>query len=100
MSDWNGEDPIKAGMRLSYRRGKLFIRKAIVLYISDFFIIVSDEDKTEEVGFPRSDRDEFSVVETDRDIAIKQMAEITGKQAPQFLKYYGKIYDGGFRKIE
>lgn len=98
MADWNGQDPIKAGMRLSIRLNGKLTRKVTVLYISDNFFVGSDEDTGEEIGVPRS-RVEFEVLITDRELAIDDMADITGKDAANFRKYYGMIFDAGYRKV-
>ena len=97
MADWNGTEPVKAGMRLSIRVGNKLTRKVTVLYISDNFFVGQAEDTGEEIGLPRS-RVNLEVLITDRDLAIDDMAEITGKDAANFRKYYGMIYDAGYRK--
>lgn len=98
MADWNGVDPIEAGMRLSFRRGGFFERKAIVLFISDSFIVGEREESGEQFGFPVNGNEQYSQIVTDRQLAIEDMAGITGKSAPQFLRYFGMIYDAGYRK--
>jgi hypothetical protein len=97
MVDWNGQDPIKAGDRLSIRVGNRLTRKVIVLYVSDAFFVGREEGSSEEIGLPR-ERVKFEVLVTDRDLAIEDMAEITGKDAKAFKRYFAMIYDAGYRK--
>ena len=98
MTDWNGTGPVEPGMRLSLRKGNEYWRKFIVKYISDNFVLGHEEEKPNNERVFQRQGLKFEPVLTDRDVAIEDMSQITGKQAGHYLEVFGEIYDAGYRK--
>lgn len=97
MTDWNGVDIIKVGMRLSATYQGTFYPRIIVGYVSDRFFLGVPQGEDAEIMGPTPSF-QFEVV-TERQETIQDMRDVTGASAPPFIEAFNALYSAGYRKV-